>query len=284
LLWNIDRGVQPHFYLRLDGFGSRDLEMLRQTLDRAGKPYQVTLLPAPDLDFSGLPSLHGNLMTYTKLVLARMVGAERVLYIDSDTIVNLDVSELLDWPMRGKPLAAHLSGRTETVLDGKARMRHGIPGDSPAFNAGVLLIDIARWNELGLTEDCLAFGRRYAADLISHDQTILNIKLYNNVQHIPNKFNTMPEASDGIKCLTHFVSSPKPWDLFGEWIHPQAHIYQSALASTALRFEEQKKYFRFSAWLRARGIFRSYGRTVLHQLRSARVSSHAVIKGGHVNG
>jgi lipopolysaccharide biosynthesis glycosyltransferase len=281
LLRNINPEISPHFHLILEGFAPNDTWLLRQTLDRIRKPYLLTLLPRPPLDSSGFRSLHGNYMPYQRLILPRMIQPERLLYIDSDTVVNLDVGALLDWPMDNQPLAAPLLGRTETLLDGKVRMKHGIPGGSPAFNSGVLLINVSRWNELGVTEECLAFCREYGGDLLTQDQTVLNIKLHGKVQNLPIRFNrtvepSLPESIDSNNCLVHFVASPKPWDLFGEVIHPQARIYHAAVAETALRFEEQKKYFRVSSWRRARKLIRSYGRSVLGRLRSTRAYQNPV--------
>ena len=51
--------------------------------------------------------------------------------------------------------------------------RLGITG-APYFNAGMLLIDVARWNERELMGACVEFGRRHREKMIRHDQNLLN--------------------------------------------------------------------------------------------------------------
>jgi lipopolysaccharide biosynthesis glycosyltransferase len=64
--------------------------------------------------------------------------------------------------------------------------------------------------------------------------------------------------------IYHFVGSPKPWDLFGEFFHSYSHIWNEASGGIALRFMQRRAYADFRSWRRLPRIIGGY-RRILRQ-------------------
>ena len=81
-------------------------------------------------------SSSNSLMPYAKYFIADLVDREKVLYLDSDTLVNGQLKSLLSTDLEGFPVAAVKD------IDG-------------SFNTGVLLIDAVKWRDLSISTKCL---------------------------------------------------------------------------------------------------------------------------------
>ena len=269
LLANVSSDCEVAFYLLLDGFMEGDMSRLRLTLDKVGKPYTVHLLKVPEIATARIRRLHGNYAPYYRLFLMRMIQEDRVLYLDADTVVGVDVSMLLDFDFGGKPLAAVLRGQAHTALDGDLLLRYGVNPMSPVLNSGVLLFNVSEWNQQNLTEQCITFCDEHGPELISHDQSVLNILLQgrDKVASLPEMFNTLlhygREKISIEPGIWHFLASPKPFDLLGEWFNPYYWIYAKELRHTVVRHDRWMKYFRMSGFRRTVKLRRSYVRTLL---------------------
>ena len=83
--------------------------------------------------------------------------------------------------------------------------------DDTYFNAGVLIFNIKKWNELKLSQEVtnlLKDGKTY----IFHDQDILNKVVNGSFHKLPGNLNSIPEALTEDKGeLIHFAGSSKPW-------------------------------------------------------------------------
>ena len=70
---------------------------------RADKPFTLELHKVQASVFAGFPSLNGSWATYYRLHAAQVMAADRFLYVDADTLCDLDVSELHSLDMRNRP-------------------------------------------------------------------------------------------------------------------------------------------------------------------------------------
>ena len=175
--------------------------------------------------FGHLRPLHGDWSTYGKLVIANYVDGDTALYLDSDLIVIVDILTLLNFEFHGAVLAAVCGSTIEHVLDKTFFIqRLNSPLNQKYFNAGVVLFDLKRWRETNVDEYWATLASKYPAELVSHDQTLLNAICGGNFAHLPFNFNNpwypgskAPENSTN--SIIHFVGSPKPWDVLGSIIH-----------------------------------------------------------------
>ena len=167
---------------------------------------------------------------------------EKIIYIDADTIITNDISELynidLDWNIVGVisewPEKSFLRNIERFSLLQKKY-----------FNAWVMLIDIQKWKNFKVSKKCIELLKknRYPCD----DQDPLNIILQNNCKWIDWKYNVtswyfmdnkenfcniwFPEKFylDAIKnpVIIHFTWSIKPWHLLS--IHPFTNEYDNTV-------------------------------------------------------
>jgi lipopolysaccharide biosynthesis glycosyltransferase len=169
---------------------------------------------------------------------------DRVLYLDADMLALADVGGLLATDLRGRTVAAVVNHPPlDTVgVALRRRLRGEVPGERPYFNAGLLLVDTARWLRRGV-------GARARAFLSAHpgtrllDQDALNVALAGDWRALPRAWNTPAgdltrspvwpffellnpgirervdewrEAQEAPRVL-HYTGEPKPWDPSYPW-------------------------------------------------------------------
>jgi lipopolysaccharide biosynthesis glycosyltransferase len=264
--WTID------LYFILSDFDQQRRDRLLRTLELTRRSnYQVHFVPPPpDSTFAGIPSLHGNLVTYYRFLLPQLVDADRLLYVDCDTICFTDVTPLARLPMP-YPSGFVSYGNVSRQPESEFFHRLGLGPDTATFNAGVMLLDLAAWRAEGRAQSMLAFCRRYRDDLICCDQTALIATCAGKFTELDERYNLTlypttsvpdPAAMPGIY---HFVGSPKPWDLGGRKMHRGFELYSRALELTDFR-SHRTDYWRLSYWRRTYNIKGGYFRTLRRML------------------
>ena len=180
-----------------------DSELVNISLD------QVTISP------EWLTQDHISSATYARYFIPQFVAEERVLYLDSDLVVNRDLQPLFDISLEGKLVAA--------------------VGDAGGygFNAGVLLIDNRAWKERQLQESFIKETDRIMGlvqsgqmEDFNGDQTVLNHvldqdwlpldKIYNlQVGHDLVAFYSGWNGHfelDQEPLIIHYTTFRKPWN------------------------------------------------------------------------
>jgi lipopolysaccharide biosynthesis glycosyltransferase len=181
---------------------------------------------------------------FFRLRLAEILAdLDRVIYLDADTVVCRDITELHDMAMDGRPLAAmpdynlfHFELHNPipirdrfgaALLYLKEELGIAYRGAEDYFNSGVMLLDLAVWRRLGLAEACRAFigGRR----LQWPDQDALNAVVGGNYAALDARWNTMAAALENMVApmtpaqaalwkrwstdpwIVHYTGERKPW-------------------------------------------------------------------------
>lgn len=254
---------QAHFYLALEGFSARKVEQLRQSLDLAERPYQLTLLPPIDFSlYRHFRPLHGNKMIFNRLLLPDMVPVDRLLYLDTDTFTTADVSPLFCFDMQGFAAGFVFDERVCECGEADTYRELGLPDDGYVFNSGVVLMNVPQWKSEQRTHQLLDFcKRRYR----NGDQPALNFVFHGRAHKLPRKFNiTLYPQVTGLLAqegIFHFVGSPKPWDILGDVLNPHAYLYHQGVLQTALPKFATSKYFHLGSYQRAIRLVRSYYRS-----------------------
>ena len=119
-----------------------------------------------------LPSDHIHYATYFRYAIPEMVEEERILYLDCDMIFTQDLSPLFEVDLKGYGLGAVADKPTTT--DG--------------FNAGVLVIDKAWWQDHQVTEALFYLTREYHQHVYG-DQGILNLYFKDAWYPLPWTYN-----------------------------------------------------------------------------------------------
>lgn len=178
-----------------------------------------------------------SLATFARLAIPTIIrDAERVLYLDCDIIINRSFDELFDTDMKGFPIAACRDLTFAYFLH-----RHDGPNQKAAkilfktnidsyFNAGVLLIDCAKWRGDEYFEKAIKFFITPPAPLFLADQDVLNVIFENNYLELDPRWNSWAlkyefgEEENGLAKLAtlcaddpwiiHFIGKIKPWISF----------------------------------------------------------------------
>jgi lipopolysaccharide biosynthesis glycosyltransferase len=253
------------FYFLLADFSERQKGELRRTLDLADVDYRAEFLKEPPASLlAGLRPFHGNLTPYHRLALPEMVAADRLLYIDSDTVCSADVSLLATIAM-SHPSGFVPHGVTDDCIERERFASIGLPADTPAFNSGVMLFDLRAWRDQRLTEQTLGFCRKYQ----EYDQTALIAMCGGKFEPLDCRYNialytnTPPPDTESHPGIYHFVGSPKPWDIGGRQFHSSFPIYAQALAKTVWK-RHTTNYMSFAQWRRAYKVKGGYARKLLY--------------------
>jgi lipopolysaccharide biosynthesis glycosyltransferase len=99
--------------------------------------------------------------------------------------------------------------------------------------------------------------------LVLHDQSIWN-SIIPEITKIPNNILKNLFPKDEIKqdnarsAIIHFIGSPKPWDILGEFINPHASVWYSEAKKLNLRYTIWSKYLSITSWSRAFRIKSQY--------------------------
>lgn len=151
---------------------------------------------------------------------AAFAGAyRRLLYLDADVFVQGgDFSALLASDIGAHPLAAvrdNLQWRTPGRRPASFR-RLGL-AHAPYFNSGVLLIDVAAWNDQDVLPRCLEFARAHPPERIGLDQELVNAVLHGDWAELSPAWNWQYTRSSMLfeameeAHVVHFIGPKKPW-------------------------------------------------------------------------
>ena len=157
-------------------------------------------------------SNHSSLIAYVKYFIADLVDREKVLYIDSDTVINGDLKSIFSIDLSGFPVAAVRD------IDG-------------SYNTGVLLIDIDKWRELSISEQCLEIcsnkkNEQLELEDFKNSQSIFNQLFQDNCLELAKRYNVQVGYDlvafynhwhehfnlEYDPLVIHYTTNRKPWN------------------------------------------------------------------------
>lgn len=140
---------------------------------------------------------HFSIETYYRLVLPQMLpDYEKILYLDSDMVVEADVADLYQEDISGYLLAATRDADTAGLYNGfepdkKEYMDKVLQFKRPYeyFQAGVILFNLEAFRKAYTTEEILKFAAKEQWQLL--DQDVLNKLCEDRVKYIDMSWNVM---------------------------------------------------------------------------------------------
>jgi lipopolysaccharide biosynthesis glycosyltransferase len=227
-----DRSRSLVFHVVESGIQTHLRNKVESSLAKVGFPdARISWIKAPMnlIDDLKLPVPYWSSLTYAKLLLPNLLPSDvsKVLYLDSDLVVNDDIAELWDTNLGDKAIFA-VRDRIAWISapNGLENYRElGIPQDAKYFNGGLLLVNLAKWREKNIGERILAHLRTHWALIKMADQDGLNAVLFDDWGELPFRWNwqipwrmarngkrTMEWVPDeSKKSIIHFTTSEKPW-------------------------------------------------------------------------
>ena len=197
-------------------------------------------------NYNQLLSMSGSRLAYVKLEPRQYTKeTERLIWLDSDTIVLGSLEPLWNVDIQTVPIAAapNVWGNPNNSQDG-----------NPYLNSGVLVYNMKLWEEEQLSEKLMenALSNLW----VDYDQGALNSFLAGRWKQLEQIWNN-PNTEDMSTKVMHFISRPKPWES-----STPNHLWLDMLSQTPFKdevenipqkFKEmsrfQLKYKRFDQWL-----------------------------------
>jgi len=192
---------------------------------------------------------------FSRLLLPRLLpGADRILYIDGDTLITAPLDDLLGADLDDNPVGAvqNLYAPYLSSANGLASwMHHDFDPRLPYFNSGVLLLDAAQWRQRDLESQVGATVARLHDEKLTTlaDQDALNVQFVGEWTQLPYRFNQHPAVyepsgshhhrldADEIAALredpaiVHFIGRNKPWKATAA--HPRTSEWRSFVSIEA---------------------------------------------------
>lgn len=123
---------------------------------------------------------------YAKLFLENRIDAERVLYLDSDTVVTGSLKEL--W---NRSMDQELAAGVQMPYSPRLKARMGIRAGDPYLCDGVVLLHLKKWREQQVGEQCRAYIREQNGQPLMLSEQTLNYVCQGKLGILEPKYNLM---------------------------------------------------------------------------------------------
>ena len=198
----------------------------------------------------------------------------KVLYLDSDLVVNADLAQLYNTNIQGKLLAACRDADTAGLYNGaqpdkKPYMDNILKIKNPYdyFQAGVILFNLAEFRKQYTTAEMLKFAGTYKWQLL--DQDVLNFlaqgqvkfvdmswnvmhdwknaRIEENISHAPERLFVEYMTARKSPKIIHYAGPDKPWtdpeSDFAEvfWRYAKTSDYYETLIERLIAKKRDKK-------------------------------------------
>jgi lipopolysaccharide biosynthesis glycosyltransferase len=164
--------------------------------------------------------------SYFRLYLCRHFTADKMIYVDADTLFLADIATLWNCDL-GNHLVAGVPD-----LDSTQNMRRKdleIADGEHYINAGLLLMNLKELRERHFYEEALALAHEHPEKIYLHDQDIVNYLCRGQIVYLPYRWNMisdflrkkprctpeeLPKLREGQRepAMIHFAGGKKPWE------------------------------------------------------------------------
>lgn len=270
------------------GISESNFTGLRETL--LGLPISINVMKINRREVSDLGTSHHITHTaYFRLLAGRLLPPEieKVIYLDSDVLVNDDLNKLWNFELgdhyclAATDIACPFIDAYEVCKQNEgiknaipyfaaispiANWRElGLDGTANYFNSGVMVLNLRRWREESIDRKLLACLRQNAAFVWCWDQYALNVVFagqwgqlpmwWNQGAHVfeyPDEGYSPIEQNEFLQvrddpAVIHYTTEFKPWKF--EPFHPLRDRFFNALDETAWAgWRPEKPPFSLKRW------------------------------------
>ena len=143
---------------------------------------------------------------------------DKILYLDSDILINSDISDLYNMELNTKSL--YVACKDESAAHGDEKKRLSLPDNYIYVNSGVLLINLKDLRKKYTIEEITNFIKNKKDILKYPDQDVLNLLYCNEIKIIPNRYNFILKDicyydKDEPAYIIHYAGKEKPWKIKG---------------------------------------------------------------------
>lgn len=222
-----NKGQDLHIFLMSADFTDSQISRLHDFIERYGqKLYPISI--GADVFPEELPATQMiPVETYFRLALPDLLpeGLDRVLYLDTDLIINQPLSEFYHMDFEDKSFCACRDVSTVVIQNTQKSELFAQLRDKPDFvyfNAGVLLMNLEKLRKQVNLKYFIEQGLKLREYLRFQDQDLLNYLFYGDVRIVAaEKYNLFARTAYNsgfgyakVKeetVIIHYAGPPKPW-------------------------------------------------------------------------
>jgi glycosyl transferase family 25 len=180
------------------------LEPLQKYIDTRPNMTLHTYHKVWERTYEGLP--HVSSATMVRLFIPELIQASKVIYLDIDLIVQMDLQQLfsIDCAPIGIAMKESLQEANGVTI---LQFEHGKSG-----NCGVMVMDLDILRRENFLQKCLEIHERKGG----HDQFVINMYTSDRYTHLPSRFNIFQNQDDFLveMCpdfILHYSGHEKPY-------------------------------------------------------------------------
>lgn len=175
------------FFIVSAGISENNKQELTNLVNNYNREIEIIELP----DLKNFFDFEFDTLGWNSIVLARLLvdqllpdDVQRVLYLDGDTIVRGELTQLWGLDLNGKTIGMSI----EPTMPKARKQGLGLTG-YPYYNAGVLLIDLQRWRSINAGKIIIDYYRENDGKLFANDQDAINASMKDEIYTISPKYN-----------------------------------------------------------------------------------------------
>ena len=195
-------------YMISCGISKEKLSVIESICKQYGRDFKVVHFKdiAYDLNITGIGR---HLETiYAKIFFGRIEGVDKMLYIDSDTIIAGSLTEM--WNL---DLSDCYMGMVQTHTGQKEKPLLGLPVDAPFFNDGMALVNVDYCRKNHLIEKCLNCISEYDGTPPVLSEGCLNKVCQGHIYKLPPRFNMMAGLYQSMKRDMKYMSEVLDYEM-----------------------------------------------------------------------
>ena len=187
-LFENNKGIED---LKVYLLGENISQENKAELKKIGDKYnsEVEVIDVPELNIPpSLVSARWPLSAFTRLFSGVILPnhISKILYLDCDTIITGDISELDNVQFNG-----NIAMGVKDCISGTYKQNVGLDKNSPYINAGVILFDMDALRKVDITSEIESYMEKYEKLINYADQDILNGMFKGKIGELDPKFDVM---------------------------------------------------------------------------------------------
>lgn len=241
------------------------LEKLFDLYPNASLKFYPFGLLKDSIDKISLPKWRGTDIANARLFAREILDVDKVLYIDSDTIIDSSLENVFS------NIESPVNAVRELVIP-----NHMKPYLNEYYNSGVLLFDYKLWDELACDKLLFDTKNNIKFKLIYPDQDLLNLAFYGSIGTLDPKYNAYPLVYNMIRkhpkltkkyfdrhdnfyeynklidsysnpCIYHLIDYVKSRPWIENRVHPFNDIYECYMNNSDIEIAKIKATSRLSS-------------------------------------
>ena len=173
--------------------------------------------------FDGVVSREWHISAWYRILLPLLLNEDikKILYLDSDTLINGELKDLYNLNLKDYCLAAvtDLKYFKESNLKRLPMIKSGI-----YVCSGVMLLNLEYWRKINVTEKILSFAKNYPSLLVFPDQDAINVICDGTIMLLPLEYGYVSDFKTKKDSIIFHYGYLKPWKFIKN--SPYFHIWE----------------------------------------------------------